>query len=150
VLRSQSFIQQRSSGRLAGVVLAMTLLAVGCGDSGPFEYIPVQGKVTFEDGTPIPAAGIMLQFQSLDAKPVGDMHPRPATAGVDGNGDFKNATSLKYGDGLIPGRHKVALQYATDAKGKLLIPPDYAHLGTTPLIVETGDGVIEIKVPRPK
>lgn len=131
------------------VAVAVVLLSAGCGDSGPFEYIPVQGKVTFEDGTPIPAGGMMLQFQSLDAKPVGDMHPRPASASVDASGEFKLATSLKYGDGLIPGRHKVALQYATDAKGKLLIPPDYAHLGTTPLIVDTGDGVLEIKVPRP-
>lgn len=111
--------------------------------------MPVQGKVTYEDGAPIPAAGIQLQFHSLDAKPVGDMHPRPASASVDSNGEFKLATSLKYGDGLIPGRHKVALQYATDAKGKLLIPQEYAHLGTTPLEADTGDGVMEIKVPRP-
>lgn len=123
--------------------------AGGCGDEGPFDYMPVHGKVTYEDGAPIPAAGIMLQFQSQDAQPVGDMHPRPATASVGADGSFANATSLKYGDGLIPGKHKVALQYATDAQGKLLVPREYAHLGTTPLVVDTGDGSIEIKVPRP-
>ncbi|HMP08515.1 MAG TPA: hypothetical protein PJ982_19375 [Lacipirellulaceae bacterium] len=125
------------------------MLALGCSDNGPFQYMPVKGTVLFEDGTPIPAGGILLQFKALDAPPVGDMHPRPAVANVDGQGAFAAATSLKHGDGLIPGRHKVALQYATDAQGKLLIPRDYAHLGTSPLIVETGNGTLDIRVPRP-
>ena len=128
---------------------ALVAACLGCSDAGPFEYIPVHGKVSYEDGTLIPAAGIVLQFQSQDAKPVGDLHPRPAMASVDASGNFANATSLKYGDGLIPGKHKVALFYATDAKGKLLVPKEYTHLGTTPLVVETGDGDIEIKVPKP-
>jgi hypothetical protein len=125
------------------VCLALVLLScAGCGDKGPFQYMPVQGKLTYEDGSPIPAVGIMLQFESLDAKPVGEMHPRPAMASVDSNGVFTCATSLKYADGLIPGRHKVALHYATDAKGKLLVPKPYTHLGTTA-------GNMEIKVPKP-
>jgi hypothetical protein len=136
---------QRLNFFLASVVLC----CAGCGDKGPFQYMPVEGKLTYEDGSPIPAASIMLQFESLDAKPVGDMHPRPAMASVDSTGVFKNATSLKYADGLIPGRHKVALHYATDAKGKLLVPKPYTHLGTTPLEIDTGDGTIEIKVPKP-
>ena len=132
------------------VCLAWLALGVGCGSNEPFEYIPVHGKLTYEDGAPIPAGGILLQFEALDAKPVDGMHPRPAQAGVDANGVFAQATSHKYGDGLIPGKHKVAIYYATDAKGKLLVPKEYTHLGTTPLIVETGDGEIVIKVPRPK
>jgi hypothetical protein len=139
------------SARQVFVVLTITtFLAVGCGSSGPFEYVPVHGKITYEDGTPIPAPGIKLQFESQDAKPVGDMHPRPAMASVDGQGVFEQATSLKYGDGLIPGKHKVALLYATDAKGKLLVPKEYTHLSTTPLVVDTDGGNIEMKVPRPK
>lgn len=146
----KSRLTREAHACLKALALTLTFAFLpGCGDNGPFEYIPVQGKVTYEDGAPIPAGGIMLQFQSRDAKPVGDMHPRPATAGVDANGEFKSATSLKHGDGLIPGRHKVALQYATDANGKLLIPQAYAHLGTTPLEADTGEGVMEIKVPRP-
>ena len=66
-----------------------------------------------------------------------------------GEGVFTCATSYKYGDGLIPGKHKVALQYATDANGKLLIPKEYASLATTPLIVDTGEGAIDVRVPRP-
>jgi hypothetical protein len=129
--------------------LAATTLFAGCGDDGPFEYMPVEGTVSYEDGQPIPAAGIMLQFESLDAKPVDGMHPRPAGASVDASGKFASATSLKYADGLIPGKHKVALQYARDKDGNLLIPEEYAHLGTTPLVIDTGDGQIEVKVPRP-
>jgi hypothetical protein len=129
-------------------VLAAAFL-VGCGNDGPFEYMPVRGTLTYEDGQPLPASGIVLQFESQDAKPVDGMHPRPAGAPVDANGAFASATSLKYGDGLIPGKHKVALQFATDKNGKLLVPMPYTHLGTTPLIVDTGDGNMVIKVPRP-
>ena len=133
-----------------GVCLALGIVLIsGCGSDGPFEYVPVQGKVTFEDGAVIPASGISLQFDAIDVKPVGDMVPRVAKAQVDGEGVFTCATSHKYGDGLIPGKHKVALLYATDAAGKLLIPKDYTSLATTPLIVETGEGTLEVKVPRP-
>jgi hypothetical protein len=138
-----------SSRRRRAYLALAIVVCTGCGDSGPFEYMPVQGKLTYEDGTPLPASGVVLQFESQDAKPVGDMHPRPAMAAVDSQGVFTSATSLKYADGLIPGKHKVALLYATDAKGKLLVPKPYTHLGTTPLIVDTGDGNIEIKVPKP-
>ena len=136
------------SWRSRAVLLGAALLA-GCGDDGPFEYMPVHGTLTYEDGQTIPAGGIMLQFESQDAKPVEGMHPRPAGATVDSKGRFESATSLKYGDGLIPGKHKVALHYATDKAGKLLVPKAYTHLGTTPLVIDTGDGAITIKVPRP-
>ena len=72
---------------------------------------------------------------------------------VDASGAFANVTSYKYGDGLVLGKHKVSIDYATDAKGKFLVPKDYTHGGTTPLIVEitesSADAPLEIKVPRP-
>jgi hypothetical protein len=43
----------------------------------------------------------------------------------------------------------VAIHYATDAKGKLLIPKEYAHPTTSPLVVDTAQLPLEIKVPRP-
>jgi len=142
--------RMRRGASVKAYLAAAILLSPGCGSGGPFEYMPVQGKLSYEDGSPIPAAGsIALQFESLDAKPVGEMHPRPAMASVDSQGVFTSATSLKYADGLIPGKHKVALHYATDAKGELLVPKEYTHLGTTPLVIDTGDGNIEIKVPKP-
>jgi hypothetical protein len=136
--------------RLATVCFAAGIaLLAGCGGGGPFKYMLVSGKLTYEDGARIPAGGILLQFKALDAKPVGDFVPRPAQAQLNADGVFDCATSYIYGDGLIPGKHKVAIQYARDASGKLLVPVEYTSLKTTPLVIETGDGEIEIKVPRP-
>lgn len=138
--------------RTAGIgFAALALVSLGCGSSGPFEYMPVHGTLTYDDGTPLPAGGVVLQFYSQDAQPVDGMHPRPGSADVDAQGVFASATSGgKYGNGLTPGKHKVAIFYATDAKGKLLVPKEYTTLATTPLVVDTGDdGNIEIKVPRP-
>jgi hypothetical protein len=139
--------------RLRSLALAasclLPALVVGCGSGEPFDYVLVHGKLTYEDGAPIPAGGIQLLFSAQDAKPVGGCFPRPAVAGLNDKGEFTEATSHKYGDGLVPGKHKVAINYATDAKGKLLVPKAYTSIDTTPLIVETGDGLIEMKVPRP-
>jgi hypothetical protein len=130
-----------------------TSLLLGCSDGNPFAYVPVSGKLSYDDGMPIPAGGIRLQFFLQDVAPVDGAYPRPAAADVDQTGAFSCVTSYKYGDGLSPGKHKVSIDYATDAKGKLLVPKEYTHGGTTPLIVEiTEDSVdapLEIKVPRP-
>jgi hypothetical protein len=133
------------------VMIAAALVALaGCGDSGPFEYMPVSGTLTYEDGAPIPAGGVRLAFKPQDVQPVDGNYPRPAMADVDEQGNFARATTIKYGDGLVPGKHQVAVYYATDKDGNLLVPQEYTHFGTTPLVVDTGDdGVIEIKVPRP-
>lgn len=125
------------------------LTFVGCSDSGPFKYIPVSGRLTYEDGAPLPAGGIRLGFKTLDAQPVGNAFPRPAEAVVNAEGNFESVTSYKPDDGLIPGKHKVTLYYATDKQGKLLVPKEYADPSTTPLIIDTASLPLEIKVPRP-
>ena len=133
--------------RLALVMLA--LACGGCGDGNPFDYVPVNGRLTYEDGTPIPAGGIRLGFAVQDVGPKGDAFPRAGEALVDAQGNFSECMSYRPGDGLIPGKHKVAIYYATDAKGKLLIPKEYSHASTTPLIIDTADAPLEIKVPKP-
>jgi hypothetical protein len=126
------------------------VLGSGCGGTGsPFDYVKVTGKLTYEDGTPIPAKGIKLVFDS-QAPPVGDAHPRPGSAMVDANGDFKDVTSYKYADGLVPGKHKVSILYATDEAGKLLVPSEYTKANSTPLVVDTANLPLEIKVPKPQ
>lgn len=132
-----------------GVFAAMVAL-VGCGDGNPFDYVPVSGRLTYEDGTPIPAGGIRLGLTVQDVGPQGDAFPRPAEALVDAQGNFPSCMSYRPGDGLIPGKHKVAIYYAVDAKGKLLIPKEYSHATTTPLVIDTADAPLQIKVPRPK
>jgi len=56
---------------------------------------------------------------------------------------------MKPGDGLIRGKHKVAIQYATDAKGASLIPKEYTMIATSPLTIDTADTPLEIVVPKP-
>jgi hypothetical protein len=130
------------------VITTFTLL-LGCSNNSPFEYIAVQGQLTYEDGSTIPAKGIRLQFITIDVKPHKGAHPRPATTQLNSQGHFDSVTSYKYGDGLVPGRHKVAIFYATDKNGKLLVPKAYTHAATTPLIVDTADTPLKIKVPKP-
>jgi hypothetical protein len=141
------------ASRLQWAVLLAAAVCLGCDDGNPFDYVPVSGKLSYEDGTPLPAGGIRLRFYLQDVGPIDGAYPRPGMANVDPSGNFPNATSYNYGDGLTPGKHKVSLDYATDAAGKLLIPKEYTHPGSTPLVIEiteaSSDAPLEIKVPRP-
>lgn len=132
------------------VCFAMFLCAIvaGCGSNSPFKYTKASGKVTYEDGTPIP--GVRLVFVAQDVAAVGISHPRPAMANVDAQGNFDCVTSYKYGDGLIPGKHKVFLQGAVENSGKPTVPKEYLSELTTPLIVDTANVPLDIKIPKPK
>ena len=136
-----------------GVICLLMLLSsvpmtAGCGSPGPFSYVPAEGTLTYEDGSPLPKSGIQLKFFALDAPEKENANPRPAIAHVDAEGRFDLVTSYKYGDGLVPGRHKVAILYAKN-NGESLIPREYASSVKTPLVVSTDDVPLEIKVPRP-
>jgi len=136
-------------GRSAIVLLSLT--AAGCGGTGsPFESVPVSGKVTYEDGSPIPVQGMKLYFHSLEP-PKDGMHPRPATVGTDPSGQFSDVTTYKYADGLVLGKHKVTILAQKNATGAPPIPEDYSYPERTPLVVEVTDSgqVLEIKVPKP-
>jgi hypothetical protein len=130
-------------------VLLVCVTCFGCGSGGPFKYVRVSGKVTYEDGSPIPG-GCRLMFSSQDVAPVENAYPRPGMANVDANGNFDCVTSYKYGDGLVPGKHKVAIQAANERDGKLVVPKEYASTETTPLVIDTADSPLDIKVPKPK
>lgn len=126
------------------------LLAAGCNDSqSPFKYVPVSGRITYEDGTPLGKANMRLQFVSLDQSNIAESHPRPGMTTVDPEGRFDNATSYKFGDGLVPGKHAVAILDAEDAAGKLLVPQEYTNAKSSPLVVDTNDLPFDIKVPKP-
>lgn len=106
--------------------------------------------MSYEDGSRIPAGGMRLVFTSLDADHVGKFYPRPATANVNGEGKFGVVTSHRYGDGLVPGKHKVAVFYAKDKNGNLLVPKEYTNVSTTPLVIEVHDASpLDIRFPRP-
>lgn len=128
--------------------LVAALILAGCGSAGPFDYTAVRGKVTYEDGSAIPG-GFRLVFIAVDVPPVGLAHPRPAMANVDANGEFDCVTSYKYCDGLIPGKHKVVIQAAMEQQTKPIVPKEYMSELTTPLIIDTNDSPLHIKVPKP-
>ncbi|HEY3395076.1 MAG TPA: hypothetical protein VGK58_20395 [Lacipirellulaceae bacterium] len=124
----------------------------GCGGSvSPFESVPVSGKVTYEDGSPIPVSGMTIFFHSMEP-PINGMHPRPARVGVGPDGTFKDVTTYKYADGLVLGKHKVSLVAEKGGKLANQIPREYALPDKTPLVVEVIESgqVLDIKVPRPR
>lgn len=135
--------------RYRRMLAALAACLVGCSSGEPFDYIPVTGRITYEDGSAIGAGGMRLQFVSQDQAPVDGLHPRPAMANVDAEGRFESVTSRKHGDGLVPGKHKVAVLLAAGPSGRPLIAQPYTHIETTPLIVDTAVLPLEIKVPKP-
>jgi hypothetical protein len=78
------------------VLLAITALASGCGDSNPKTY-PVSGVVTL-DGKPVP--GATVTFIPDDSK------SKSAATNCDAQGKYSMST-FKQGDGAIPGSYKV-------------------------------------------
>ena len=135
--------------RLLTLVVVLFLSSLGCGSGSPFDYVRVSGKATYDDGSPIPG-GCRLMFTSQDVAPVGNAYPRTGMANVDAKGEFDCVTSYKYGDGLVPGKHKVVVQAANERDGKPVVPKEYANLETTPLVIDTADSPLEIKVPKPR
>lgn len=129
------------------------LLIAGCGGSkDPFSYVKVKGKVTYADGSLIPAQRIKLTFNSelppLDAK----TYARPGVAEVNvADGTFDSETSHFAGDGLRPGKHKVQVQtFDKNEHPVPLVPARYGDPKLTPVEIDTASGDIDIKVDKPK
>jgi hypothetical protein len=141
------------------VVLASQLIqfavclacCAGCGGRDPFRYVRVSGDVRYRDGQRIDCPSLRLSFTPLEPPRDARTHPRPGTATVDvSSGRFTSATTRKTGDGLVRGRHKVALR--TTEGGPLpidVVGPGYAAAATTPLEVDTAALPLQIRVPRP-
>lgn len=128
--------------------MAMFLCSVcgGC-QRAPFQMVPVEGTITYEDGSVVPAKRFQIWFTSQAPPADPRTFPRPASAFVDlATGAFANATTVRYGDGLVKGIHKVHL----DLEPANLVPQEYVHLGTTPLEIATADSPLRIKIPKPK
>ena len=137
----------------AATMLALcVLLFTGCSGNGdPFSYVRVTGKVTYEDGSVIPANLILLGFIS-EAEVVGNAHPRMGTVIVDSKtGEFHDVTSHTPRDGLVRGKHKVTV--AGEDHHPLpsnIVPPEYADPKKTPLEIDTDHLPLIIKVPKPQ
>ncbi len=130
-----------------GVAAAAWLLlaVVGCGSSEPFDMVRVTGKVTYDDGTPIQAARVFIRFSPQVESKDKQTHPKMGEAEVHvEDGTFSEATSHRYGDGLVIGRHTVSV-FTEDDKLR------QTQLDVSPSEIEVGGGAdhFEFTVKRP-
>jgi hypothetical protein len=135
----------------ASLILTAALLS-GCGGDAPFTLVKVDGTVTYDDGSPIPASGYRVKFRPLIESPDNKNFPRVAVAITDENGRFEAATTQRYGDGITYGVNAVYFERLNpEGKGRPFVPPEYTDSQKTPLRVDTNEGrSLTIKVPKPK
>lgn len=122
----------------------------GCGSGKPYDTVKVSGKVTYDDGSLIKADEISLTFEP-QADPIDPKtSPKAGTAMVDvADGTFSCATTYEYGDGLIVGKHKVAVQPMKQGIAFTgPVPAAYLNATTSPLevTVEPGSGPADLKL----
>ena len=131
------------------IVVALLALSLGCGSSEPFQYVPAKGRVIYENGSPVPLGGARLLFFVQDVGASGEAVPRPALANLNAQGEFDVVTSHKYGDGLIPGKHKVVIQADAVRDGNQIFPDACTNVLFLFLFFDTAELPLVIKVPKP-
>jgi hypothetical protein len=141
----------RACGLLSLAVLCLLTLS-GCWSSEPFDYVKVHGKVTYDDGSLIPADPLVLTFYPQDNTPKGKNYPRPGMATVDkASGKFDSVSSHRVGDGLVRGKHKVTIGTVGPVRlPSSVLPPEYSDMNGTPLVVDTSDSPFDLKVRKPR
>ena len=137
-------IRSPISALMAMAVLGLT----SCGSTNPYGMVEITGKVTYEDGTPLPET-VQVKFlpmvEAIDAK----TQPRPGNTTTNADGTFGAVTTHKWGDGLIQGKHKVVLATEIAGQAPKGVPPKYARPGETPLVVDTSELPMHIKISKP-
>jgi hypothetical protein len=138
---------------MLGLVATLLLAtATGCADAPPYDLVPVRGKVTYEDGSLIPARRITVIFvpqaEARDAK----TYPSPGQAHVDvETGEFDTMTTNAYGDGATLGKNKVQVMAVGDDQSvSAAVPAIYRDPTTTPLEVEVAPEATEFELPVKK
>ena len=129
-------------------MLAVAILGIGgCSSKGP-KMVKVSGTVKFRDGTalPVPArergGSATIRFEPADMEGGSEDASRPrkaASGAIKPDGSYE-VTTVKSGDGVIPGRYKVAVtvlgRYGDSSSS--LIPQRYGNPETS------GFGIKEI------
>jgi len=140
-----------ASARPRFALLFCLAVSVGCGYQPPFKTVPVSGKVSYTDGTPIQEHELYVKFVP-QVEPNGKDHARQGIATVKPDGTFSDMTTWKVGDGATVGKQKVLVT----ATGKEMhpsaaVPPIYSDPATTPLTCEVtpGCGPFDFKVEKP-
>jgi hypothetical protein len=132
--------------RLAPVALALAAVALaGCGNRHP-----VSGRVTYEDGAPVPASTVIAEA-TVNGKAVG------VQGNIRPDGTYSWGGDVA-GDGALPGEYKVlvaprALGDAGLGEGKVPdVPGKYGKFESSGLkyTVVPGANTYDITVSRPK
>ncbi len=121
------------------------IIAIGGCNREPFDHVKVRGKVSYEDGSLIPAKRLTVKFIPQTPSNSTAMTPRPGDAIVDAKtGMFDRVTSHTPGDGIVVGDHKVLI-----VGGGSLVPEEYTRPETTPLKVNSKDSPFDFKIKKP-
>ena len=136
----------------ATVLILVTAFSSGCGGDAPFTLVKVDGTITYDDGSFIPAKDYRLKFRPLVDSPDGKSFPRVAVAIVDDKGRFELATTQRFGDGITHGVNVVYVERLNPGpNGQPLVPADCTDSQKSPLRIDTNEGQsLTIKVPKPK
>lgn len=136
--------------------LWIVVSAVGCGSNVPFDFVPVHGKVVYEDGSLIPADSILVTFNPVRAEEKGKVvAPGGQTSVNVSDGTFSAVSSHRPNDGVAVGRHKVVVvSFKKGPNGSPVptaaVPPVYRNESTTPLEVDvhSNDQFLELKISK--
>jgi hypothetical protein len=149
-------MNHRSYVRFAVFSSALIILAgsTGCGSKVPFDFAPVHGKVTYEDGSLINADSILVTFNPVLTGDKGKIVPPGGQTQVNvKDGTFSAVSSHRKDDGVAVGRHKVVVVAFKKAPNGAsvpspAVPPAYHKVTSTPLEVEveSENQFLELKV----
>jgi hypothetical protein len=153
--RSLSMINAADARVTALPVLALAAI-VGCYSDMPFDVVPVQGKVTYDDGTLIKSDSVLVMFNPINAERKGKMVPPGGQASVNmHDGTFSAVSTRRKADGVVVGRHKVVVvSFETDRNGNPVpsnaVPAIYRKVSTTPLEIDvkSTNQFLEFKLSR--
>lgn len=130
-------------------VIGAAMVALGCTETTPYGVVPVSGKITYEDGTVIPADEMILNFRSMETPIDPKTHPRTGMCRVRvEDGTFDSVTTYAHADGVIRGKHKVSVG-VRGANGLVVVPKEYTSELTTPLIVDAADAPFDFRIAKP-
>lgn len=152
--RSRYWVMVPELSRFLVIAIILVTGVAGCGSKVPFDMVPVHGKLTYEDGTLVPAESILVTFNPIRTEAGSKTAPPGGTTSVNvQDGTFGAVTSHRKDDGLVIGKHKVVVvSFKKGANGNptptSAVPPVYRQESTTPLEVEvqSSDQFLELKV----
>jgi len=145
---------------LSVALIAGALFAHGVADSqqspteGPQpDMAPVSGKLTYDNGSPVPGEHIQIVFIPLVPEGQTSNRNRPSIADVKAeDGTFAFTSTYEEGDGATVGMHRVMITVlGPDGKLSDAVPRVFANPRTTPLKIEVENrkNWIHFQVPNP-